>query len=464
MHRRDLLMASAMLPGMVGARALSAGSDQALTPEMFGAKGDGRTDDSAAFARLSAKVTADGGGTIVLRRTTYIVGTQRPGRDGRLSAAELMVFKGCAKPLTIRGNGARLRCAAGQRYGVFQADGTPKQGQNRRKDGGVVQRPYRHMILVEQCTGAVEIDDIELDGNQDAHVVGGKYGDKGWQIATGGLALRNNSGPETLTNVHSHHHAQDGFYIDGVDRATPGVRRRLIGLRADANGRQGMSIVGGRGYELSGCSFTRTARGRVASAPAAGLDIEAQRGKKIRNLRLSDCRFADNRGCGMVADSGDSADVRFVKCSFIGTSNWSAWPRKPGFAFDSCLFVGTLVHAFGDPDPAKAARFVDCDFRDDPKLSPTGKLTMRKNLIADLSRAQNVLFDRCRFLLTHDGVLPWSVGPIYRDCIMSQRSDKVAHTRGTFQGRNRITGPVAIGRSIIQGSLELNGTILERNG
>src|SRR4051812_45456452 len=54
----------------------------ALTPEMFGAKGDGATNDSAAFARLAEAITHRGGGTIALRRKTYIVGAQRRDPSG----------------------------------------------------------------------------------------------------------------------------------------------------------------------------------------------------------------------------------------------------------------------------------------------------------------------------------------------------------------------------------------------
>src|SRR5438105_2454879 len=46
-----------------------------LTPEMFGAVGNGSTDDSAAFALLSAALNAQGGGTIEFTPgKTYMVG------------------------------------------------------------------------------------------------------------------------------------------------------------------------------------------------------------------------------------------------------------------------------------------------------------------------------------------------------------------------------------------------------
>jgi hypothetical protein len=435
-------------------------AENVFTPERFGAKGDGRSDDSAAFARLSDAVNAAGGGIVSLRRTTYLVGTQGPGTD-LAAGVRLLAFENCHRLVTIRGNGATLRCAPGQRYGMFQPDGSPMtQIVSKGRQG--MARPYAAMIEARTCTGGIVIQDIELDGNSAALKLGGQHGDKGWQIGCAGVALRNNTGPEQMTNVWSHHQPHDGFYVDGPREPTPGVVRRFVNLKADSNGRQGMSIVGGRDYRIERSSFTRTGRGAVKSAPGAGVDIEAQRKKQVRNLAFVDCKFMDNRGCGMVADSGDSADVSFSGCTFVGTDNWSAWPDKPGFRFDRCTFAGSLVHVFADPDPARATRFTACQFTDDPAVSPTGKLDLRKSRASILNEANNVLFDRCRFRMIGDGVLPTSSGAIYRDCTMSQRSRKGAATRGRFEGRNVITGPVDLRTSVIVGETILNGAAVAR--
>jgi len=455
--RRQLLLGAASAVVAVALSSTAWGQAQVVfTPERFGAKGDGRTDDSAAFARLSDAVNAAGGGTIELRRTVYVVGTQTRTPAGAFTEVRLLAFNGCTRPVVIRGNGATLRCAAGQRYGVFLPDGSAKPDITAKGIEGMT-RPYAAMIEARFCSGGVTIENIELDGNSGKLVLGGKRGDKGWQIGCAGVVLRNNAGPERLINVYAHHQPHDGFYVDGPRDPTPGVVRAFVNIRADANGRQGMSLVGGHGYRIEKSSFTRTARGPVASAPGAGVDIEAERKKPIRGIVFVGCRFADNRGCGMVADSGDTADVSFTDCTFVGTDNWSAWPHKPGFHFDRCTFAGSLVHPFSDPDPARATRFTACLFTDDPALSPTGQLRLRKNLSADLSHADNVLFDRCRFVMKNDGVLPFSDGPVYRDCTMSQRAARRAITRGTYEGRNVIDGPVDLGASAILGTTILNG-------
>lgn len=436
-----------------------------LTPEMFGARGDGATNDSAALAALAARVNASGGGEIAFRPVTYLVGDQRPpaGRSRYSFAPQpLLDFRGCSAPLLIRGNGARLKCADGLRYGTFDpATGEPTRNKLPYTGSGQIATPYLQMINVEDCTGAVTISDIELDGNVARLWIGGEYGDRGRQIAAIGLALRNNRGSETIGNVHSHHHGADGLYIDGVDADLSGVRRLLTGVSADYNGRQGCSIVGGRGYAFRDCKFNHTGKAVPSSAPGAGVDIEAERGKRNRGFSFTNCEFSNNTGAGMVADSGDDADATFTGCTFIGTTNWAAWPAKPGFRFDKCIFVGAIVRCFGDADAARATQFRDCTFKDGSAASPTGTVFLGRNPaggpIADLGNSRNVAFVRCTFQLTGRGLLPWSTGALYTDCVMKQASKSVSRPRGTFAGRNSIIGNADLTGSYYAGVVALNG-------
>jgi hypothetical protein len=438
--------------------------ERVFTPEMFGARGDGVTNDSRALAALAAAVNAQGGGIVEFRRATYLVGEQQPAVRSdapyAFEPAPLLVFEHCRRPLVLRGNGATLKCADGLRYGVFD----PRSGRPLEPPmpyvGPGLATPYYDMIRIESCSSPVEVSDFELDGNLPGLLIGGRYGDTGWQIPARGLSLFDNRGPETVRNVFTHHHGQDGLYIDGWHHAAAGrAERRIVAVRCEHNGRQGCSIVGGHGYAFERCRFAYTGRAGLASAPGAGVDIEAEAGKTNRGFSFTDCMFDDNVGSGLVADSGDSADMRFARCRFIGTTNWSAWPNKPGFRFDDCTFVGALVRAYGDPDQARAAQFHDCTFTDDRRQSPTGRVYGGTNPdapLADLSDARNVLFSRCHFLAT-TGALPWSIGAIYADCRMEQRSGNPGYPRGRFVGRNLINGRVDLYGSRIEGELIVNG-------
>ncbi|MDT9600800.1 right-handed parallel beta-helix repeat-containing protein [Sphingosinicella rhizophila] len=467
--KRNFLSGTAAL-AVAGLAELAHGRTRAtaevFTPEMFGAKGDGTTNDSDAFAALAAEVNANGGGVVRLRRRTYLVGAQER-NDGRFAEAfrpkPLLHLRGCTKRLTIEGNGAAMKCAPGLRFGTFDpSSGEPTRNAMPYLDKSQWSSPYEYMIMVEACAGTVEIADLELDGNLAALRIGGPFGDTGWQISATGLYLVDNRGDEIVRNVHSHHHPQDGLMINGLDdEALAGrVRRRIENFRSEYNGRQGCSIIGGHGYAFRGCKFNHTGRGGLVSAPAAGVDIEAEGGKTNRDHRFVDCEFSDNDGCAMVADSGDSEGATFTGCTFVGTTNWSVWPYKPYFRFEGCTIVGTAVKCFGDPDPARAAQFHDCTFRDDPALSPNGKVYLSgrpDGPIADLSDAENVLFERCAFLLDHGAVLPWSTRAIYSNCRMRQTSGTNAFPRGAYRGRNVVDGAVILNGTTVDGDLILNG-------
>lgn len=438
-----------------------------ITPESFGARGDGVTNDTDAFAAMSAFINSRGGGTVALRRVTYLVGKQfhQPGAQYAFRPAGIMEFQGCSKPLTVIGNGARLLCQPGLRYGTFDPiSGRPTRNRMPYFGAGQLAAPYRTMIAVEDCHSLVEIRDLDLDGNVGSLLIGGQYGDVGWQIRTAGIELVNNSGPERLAGIHSHQHALDGLIIDGIsDRDTVSV---IEDCNLEFNGRQGCSLVGGRGYSFTRCKFNHTGRVRVSSPPGAGIDIEAEAGKQVRDLRFVECEFSNNVGAGLTADSGPSESAIFDRCTFIGTTSWAAWPKMPRFRFAGCKFVGPIVHAFGDSDPARACQFHDCGFLDDPALSPTGQVYGGANPsrpIADLPSNMNVLFNRCRFSLTHDCVLPWTTNAvIFTDCILTQRAQAQSFPRGTFKGHNILVGNIDLYGARITGEVILNGRRLRQ--
>ena len=454
--RREFLVASA-LAAFVGPAARQ---DQALRPEDFGALGNGVANDTQAFRRLGAEVNRRGGGTIELRPgRTYIVGSQLLAA-GRWSPAPILELGRLSLPLTIVGNGARLVAQAGLRFGTFD----PRTG--KRVDHALpyvdqsdLAFPYHAMIHVRDCTAPVEIRDLELDGNMTGLRIGGRFGDTGWQVPGTGLLLIGNRNAEIVENVFTHDHGQDGaMFIGDAARAGRGTVTRLVSRR---NGRQGLSITGGRGYDLVDCEFGQSSRSLVKSAPSAGVDIEAETGS-IEDISFTRCRFVDNVGCGFVADSGNSRNLRFADCRFIGTTSWSAWPNKPGCSFSGCTFVGSVVHAFADPDPRRAARFLRCTFTDDPALSPTRKVYTGGGPIVNLAQSENVLFDKCTFRLVASGLLPWSWKATYRDCRMTQKAATSANPKGRYLGYSTISGRVDLYGSMIQGTLLLNGSRLPR--
>jgi hypothetical protein len=197
------------------------------------------------------------------------------------------------------------------------------------------------------------------------------------------------------------------------------------------------------------------------SAPGAGFDLEAE-DSPIREIGFSGCEFSNNSGVGLVADSGDTEGVTLDNCRLIGTTVWSAWPNKPRFRFNNCQFIGAVVHPFSDSDPARAARFTNCSFLDDPSLTPTGQVYSAGDPCVNMAVSDNVLFDGCQFDLKYTSVLPWSWYALYNNCTMNQASAVHAHPAGTYSGVCTINGAVDTYGIVVAGDLTINGQLMPR--
>ena len=447
--------------------ALLASDIETFTPEMFGAKGDGRTNDTRAFQALSDRINSLGGGRIILRKASYVVGNHNDaalqsgrGSEFAFPPGRVLQLVKCRDPVIVHGNGARLVAAKGLRFGSFDPrTGRPFETKMPFTNRSYRASPYFAMIEVLDCSGPIEITDLELDGNLAALEIGGKWGDAGRQIPGSGILLSGNSGPERLSRIYSHHHPLDGLKIEGPNERS--ASSLISNVTSEFNARQGCSLTGGRNYDFAGCRFRHTGRGTIKSAPKAGVDIEPGREHIARNIRFTRCEFSNNDGAGLIANEGDSSGVTFESCYFVGTTNWSAWPKKPLMQFNNCTFLGAIINAFGDPDAARAAQFYECKFIDDPALSPTRQVycdeTWNRS-IAVLRRSANVLFSGCEFRLTHQCTLPWSRNDvIFTNCRMSQRTLVPSRPRGIYRGTNIISGNVDIEGSTIAGDVILNG-------
>jgi hypothetical protein len=466
--------------GLAAGAAAHAGSSapsRTVHVSAFGARGDGTTNDTDAIHAASQRIQEMGGGTLIFEPKIYIIGKQERrgttsregGPDGGGWAFEpspVVDIRGCRSKVTILGNGAVLRCAPGLRYGTFdRATGRPTHNPMPFTDVRQLASPYRAAIWLQENSGGVEVSGFEIDGQIQRAVIGGPWGDTGWQINHCGLWIYNNRGAHLIRDIHSHHHGQDGLllFAEIPSETTPPVPMRVENLRCDHNGRQGISLTGGKGVVIRNCKLNHTGRnGAVASNPGAGLDLEAEL-SLIRDVIVSDCLFDDNYGQGIVADTGDTEGVTFERCKFVGATNYAAWPNKPRFRFLDCEFVGSVTRCFEDPaGTPRATQFIGCRFFDDPSRSSTGRVYGSR---IDLGGSGGgTLFDSCLFRYTHHMQLPYTPSTVrYHDCDMSQVSPEEAYPSGIYTGTTVIRGNVRLGAASYRGRLTINGEAIPQN-
>src|SRR4051812_15343611 len=326
-----------------------------LNLRTFGAKGDGRTNDTNALARAAAAINAAGRGTLLIPPGTYVVGRQTAGAgSGRYyNHAPILRIAGCDGPVAIEGLGQGsvrplLKAADGLRFGAFD----PATGLRYDTAQDVfVDDAYRadaYQGMVELRTNAsVVVSHLELDGNAAGLVLGGKWGDDGRQCAAYGIFADSN-GELVVTDVDAHHHGLDGISIGADDRRTSDVRpHALYDVVSEHNARQGLSWVGSSGLFAARCRFNGTGDTGVPglrSAPGAGVDIEPENGVPLRGAVFEDCEMLGNIGAGLSADHGPVpvSDVLLERCTVGGTTAWSALVRNAGLRFERCRLIGPL--------------------------------------------------------------------------------------------------------------------------
>ncbi|MVN78282.1 hypothetical protein GO988_18280 [Hymenobacter sp. HMF4947] len=386
----------------------------------FGAVGDGKTNDQAAFEKAAdffnqrAKSAAGATGRAVLRipKGVYLVSPQAADGNGR----DVLHFTGCRNLAVVGDDSAttEIRCVNGLHYGAFDpATKQPYEAPSAYFTDAKYAARGGTYITLQGCEN-VEISNLNLNGNSSHLVVGGHWGDTGIQLAFDGIFV-DNSRRIALRRLALHHFGRDGIQVlNHLAKSLDDPSREDILLENSTctyNGRQGLSLTGVNGFRAVNSSFSHTGRVVLAatgkplfSNPGAGVDLEPQDGF-VANVRFDNCRFVDNAGQGIVADRPNPANppttknVVFANSLVWGVSNWSAWVTQPGFLFKNTRFYGAFVHGCKAATPADATRFVGCTFEDRPYHGQAayGPFTLHSD-----GAARAMSFVDCRFVGTHN--------------------------------------------------------------
>lgn len=361
-RRRVLQGLAALYPALPAVAA-----EAALTPEGFGARGDGTSDDTAAFRRLSAALQARGGGEVELRKgATYLVGSQAPSGGQYLVGESILKAKGVER-LVIRMNGATLKFRPGLRFGSFDRRGAPLPAKLPFYDASARADIGRMIEATE--VGSLSVSGGRIDCNSAGALVGGLWGDSGRQCSHAGIVAYGCDKVD-ISDVEIVDSCLDGIMlgyvgITGRQPPKPFVLRRV---RISRVGRNCLSLVGTNSTLVEDCTFEkagaapRQGSATLNSPPASCMDIEAE-DAECRNVTIRRTKLISGPGTytALVADSGPSRDILVEDSLLVG----AVLAGKLGMRFNRCHIYGYFPRLTGGAaNPADNTLISDCTFAD----------------------------------------------------------------------------------------------------
>jgi hypothetical protein len=381
----------------------------AISVKWFGALGNGSSNDTVAFQKASYLINSSGGGTLRVPAGTYVIGLQvltgSLGKGASYAQQSVISISNNTKETVIEGeNSTVLKFADKMRFGTFDpATGAAYFHSMPFVNPDYAASPGAAIQLISNKK--VTVRNLEINGNLQNYIVGGQYGDTGYQVFAHGIVAYNNQ-DLTLDTIYTHHNGTDGvmlgYNLPGFGVNDPPHPHFLSSVTSEYNGRQGLSWVGGNSLTVTHSKFNHTGKARtvlgtpISSAPGAGLDIEAE-DSIIRGGYFEDVEFIDNAGPGITADSGDGGYTTFKNIVAWGTTSWSLWLRKPRIVLEDSKIYGSAVNFYTDSlHPENAVKvirtsFEDKDYNGEPAYNG-GYL-----VITD-GAAGGLLFDGCTFI------------------------------------------------------------------
>jgi parallel beta-helix repeat protein len=220
---------------------------------IYGAKGDGVTDDTAAIQRAVDKV-AGTGGTVLIPDGTYMVNAVVQNNTG----------------INLKSNMTLRLSSNAVLQAIPNASGT-------------------YAILAVRFASNVNIVGGTLLGERSSHT--GTDGEWGM-----GLSI-SNSNRVAVQGVTAKECWGDGFYI--TDHCT---NVTLCNVTGDHNRRQGLSVTSVDGLVVRNSTFKNTA----GTEPECGIDFEPNRGQVINNAIVIGCAVLNNAGSGIQCGFNES--------------------------------------------------------------------------------------------------------------------------------------------------------------
>lgn len=285
----------------------------AITPEGFGMRGNGTSDDFPQWENLVAFVNAAGGGVVEMTQgKVYFLDYYITSGDGNESPA----FFEC-DGLSILGNGATIKV---------------KGGFNR----AVVTTFTLSGLTIKACQN-VRVENITLDGNSNTITKNVGVGEAAVFGLWCGACVNVH-----IENVISKYWITDGLGFNTSNDAAPHIANKnikCVNVISTYNARQGLTIALLRGGVFENCEFTYTGRSSYgAHSPSAGVDIEPdyytgtpgnQTDVNTGDLVFNNCRSNNNAGPTFSAGLNVKSDSIRISDSVFDTG--AAFNQNIGF-------------------------------------------------------------------------------------------------------------------------------------
>ncbi|WP_149196455.1 right-handed parallel beta-helix repeat-containing protein [Luteimonas suaedae] len=254
-----------------------------------GARGDGVSDDTAAFQAAIDALPRDGG-TVHVPSGAYLID---PTRSVRLRSRMHLAMA----------DGARL---------MAKANAAP-----------------RAYVLFAEQTQDVEISGGRIVGDRDTHL--GETGEWGHGIRIRGCAR------VTVRDIHISRCWGDGISAGGImpkgQPSRPGRDYVFENVTCTHNRRQGLTIGSSRRVRIRDCEFSDTG----GIPPGAGIDIEPDT-DVARDVLIEDCLVYGNRGPGIMLYKR-AAEVTIRRCTIERNRSDGIL----GVAAVDCVFADNIV-------------------------------------------------------------------------------------------------------------------------
>ena len=243
----------------------------------------------------------------------------------------------------------------GLKFGSFN----PLTGEKHPSSGHFVKPAYNtsscNFIKVEKLKSFI-LKNGTILGSRKYDVVGGTWGDVGWQCPNSGLWTWDIKKEIILENLVVKDFNLDGLYVSGLG-SDEYVKTYINNVKINNCGRQGITLAGGRNILLNNVTITNIGVLSdgiiVASNPKAGIDLENESSGDMKYVTITNSHV-ENCGNNCIVNDGSFAKFKLKSMSIYNTKllnkdqGYVCFLKGSDYTFYNCVFVGQIPTIVGE--------------------------------------------------------------------------------------------------------------------